>query len=427
MIAESAPALRQKSLRTLASLMGRLARARRFVGDAAPEARSPGAAVASRLGQRLDVVFAEVAVVLPHIARWIETARDPGAEPADQPGLAAIDPGLAAMSDRLAAIERALLKLPGQMPPPPEAFEVLQAVVGDANLAPIVLVGEDLEFDADGFIPLPVWLALAPLEWPRRAVAALALAGARPVEAGGHTEVPPADVGTLDRQAASVLGPAYGFALVERWLAQLGASVGSRAATGPDALPVQDPPALGDRIAAVAVELERRGLLGGELQRVFQDVVAGHLPPASASSTEVSASPSRTAGTPLERAYGREDAEAAEFAAQRLSAGILASARPGLDLATVRAGRERLLAREDCTPEDVYQVLDGLREVPLSAAHILNGGWLALERSRLTWLSDALASPDPVRAFGLRVLALDALVLKSLETAGVHRLMEARA
>lgn len=423
MIAEFAPALRPRSLRTLATLMSRLARARRFVADPAPEARSPEAAVAGRLAERLERVSDGLAEVFPQMAPGDQPAGRSGLDPAGSPELDAMDARLASISDRLAAVERALVKLPGQIPPPPEAFEVLQAIVGDASLAPLVLVGEDLEFDADGFIPLPVWLALAPLEWPRRAIAALALAGAHPVGPGSGR---PEDIRQLDRLAASLLGPAYGFALAERWLARPAGSVESQAATG-GAVSAQEPLALDERIATVAVELERSGLLAGEFRRTVQDLGAGQIPGGSPpSATPGSEPPGLTAGVRFAGAYRRADAEAAEFAAQRLSAGVLASARPSEDLGTLRAGRERLLALEDCKPEDVYQVLDGLREVPLSAAQILNGGWLALERNRAAWLSEALASVDPARAFGRRVLALDALVLRSLETAGVHRLMEAR-
>lgn len=279
---------------------------------------------------------------------------------------AELEANLASRSAELAGLERALLKLPGTTPPP-EVTEVLGQVADPRTLAPVVLVADDTERDEDGFVPMPVRLVAAPLSWPQLAASAV----------------------VDDRAALAALGAAYLASQAERLLAGAGQRDLAR------------------RIEAMALELEATGGLPREV-RVLAESALG---------SALGADEPSGAGPAL---------EAAEFAAQRLQEGVLASARSTCDLATIRQGRERLLAAPRTTPDDVYEVLEGLREIPLSAAEILNGGWLAWQRSCPAWLTEALASERPARTFGRRVLALDSLVLKSLETAGVHRLMEGR-
>ena len=127
------------------------------------------------------------------------------------------------------------------------------------------------------------------------------------------------------------------------------------------------------------------------------------------------------AGRAHESAFGQDDLGAAEAAAARLADGVLAGARPTADRQTIRAAREKLLADTGGGPEAVYAALEGLREEALSGAQILTGGWLFYERSRQGWLHQAIESGDPFAAYGDEILRLDSLVLKSLETASVHR------
>lgn len=318
--------------------------------------------------------------------------------------------GLEGALAELMHLERALRKLPGPIVRS-ETYGLLEELgPRGARIPPVVLDSEDQDRDEDGFLSLPIVQVAAPLAWPRLA---FGLAAARDPRSGTQA---------WDRQASRWLGPSYLFVLIDR------------AASLPEV-----PADLAARIAAVCSDLAARDLLvpeavcavaalGGEASRAAESLArGGRRASVPGRAGDAWTSPEHTrdgASMPSQSedsAFGPDDLASAEAAAERLADGVLAGARPTADRQSVRAARERLLADPAGGPEAVYAALEGLREEPLSGAQILAGGWLHLARSREAWLQRSLAAPDPFAAYGEEILRLDSLVLKSLETAGVHR------
>jgi hypothetical protein len=352
---------------------------------------------ASEVGGRLRGRLARVHERLAAIWGQLSTGLDAGDIPATQSD--GISRALSEGAAEIAYLEGALRKLPG-MPVRSEVYGLLAEYAQPGTSSPpVILVPEDQDLDEDGFLALPIAQVAAPLSWPRLALGLAAAAEhARAVPDGIQVrwdgKSAPDLQATLrwDAQASAWFGPAYLFSLVER-------AVGSAGLVA-DLL---------SRIGAVRDDLEQRGLLVGEGKAIVSDI--GALPAASGAGRR----------EPVGPVFGAADLAAAEVAASRLADGILASARPTLDRETTREARERLLANPDGGPAEVYEALAGLREEPLTGAQILTGGWLARERARLGWLKAAVESGDAFGAYAPEVLQLDSLVLKSLETASVHR------
>ncbi len=372
------PPVTTASLSTLRAcdLLERAARWGASLALMIPAAGAGGPEVGKRLRGRLDQVATRLARVWPELARILEDGDLP------EPQAAALALACDGAAAEIGHLERALRKLPG-LPVRTEVYELLAELAGPGEpVPPVILVPEDQDLDDDGFLALPAAQAAAPLAWPRLAF------GLAAATAGG----PPADLPAtirLDLVAAGRVGPAYLFALLERGVQ--GGFVG-----------------FADRVRAVGADLSARGLLVRELADLLG-----------------------TLGFSVDGlAVAPDDQEpfaAARLAASRLADGILASARPTADREAIRAAREQLLADPQGGAEAVYAALAGLREEPLTSATILTGAWLFRERARPGWLRDALAAPDPMEAYGREILQLDALVLKSLETASVHRQLGARA
>ncbi|MBM3273997.1 MAG: hypothetical protein FJZ00_02505 [Candidatus Sericytochromatia bacterium] len=304
----------------------------------------------------------------------------------------------------IAYLEGALRKLPGAAVRSEVYGLLAEYEQPGAQSPPVILVPEDQDLDEDGFLALPIAQVSAPLSWPRLALGLAAAAehsrsAADPAPVRWDGKSLPDLQATMrwDAQASAWFGPAYLFSLVER-------AVGSAGLVA-DLL---------RRIGAVRDDLDRRGLLAVEGKAIVSDI--GALPAASGAENQHPSGP----------VFGGADLAAAEVAASRLADGVLASARPTLDRETTRQARERLLLNPEGGPAEVYEALAGLREEPLSGAQILTGGWLARERARLAWLKAAIEAGDVFRAYAPEVLQLDSLVLKSLETASVHRRLVAK-
>lgn len=331
------------------------------------------AEVAASLRGRLSRVHDLMRPVWAAVGAALDGASPDGA--AD----ASVNDALNAASRELSHLEQALRKLPG-LPVRSETYGLLEELGPQGSrIPPVVLDSEDQERDEDGFLSLQIAQVAAPLAWPRLA---FGLAAARKPEGDGVD---------WDLQASGWLGPAYLFMLVDR------------AAALPQ--PAAD---LVGRLALVHADLDVRQLLVPEARHAVADLAAD-------------IDRAQVAGRGHDSAFKAGDLVAAEAAAARLADGVLAGARPTADRESIRAARERLLADPAGGPEAVYAALGGLREEPLSGAQILTGGWLYRERSRKGWLRRAIDSSDPFAVYGDEILRLDSLLLKSLETASVHR------
>ncbi|MBM3266154.1 MAG: hypothetical protein FJZ01_00775 [Candidatus Sericytochromatia bacterium] len=338
-------------------LLERVARWGAVLEQLASAAGQGGGQVVARLRARLASITDRLAGSWTDVPRLLE---------GDSQGAEGIAGSCAGAAEDLRRLEQALRKLPG-LPVRAEVYQFLSEQAGDGAIPPVILVPEDQDLDDDGFLALPIAQVAAPLAWPRLVFGLVAARSPGVAEPAAR-----------DLAAARLVGPAYLFSLLERGVhGQV--------------------PGLADRAAGVATDLATRGALYPELGNLLA-----------------------TCGVPGDWAAAEPGAAEAIVAA-RLADDVLASARPTEDFARIRAARERVLQDPAAGAEAVYGALAGLREEPLSGAQILAGAWLFRERSRVGWLREAAAGADPWEAYGRRVLQLDSLVLKSLETASVHR------
>lgn len=288
---------------------------------------------------------------------------------------------LCAAAVELTHIERALRKLPG-LPVRSELTGLLDGLgPPGAVVPPVVLDPEANDIDDDGFLALPISAVASPLDWPRLGYG---LAAAR---------FPERDVSDWDLEASAWLGPAYAFALLYQ-------------AAG--LVEISD--RLAERIGLLVSDLEARSLLDDvpALAKIAADILPGINRPKP---------PARH----REGAFSQDDLGVAGAVQWRLSAGELACAGTTVSPESIREARDKLVAKPRCSPEEVYAVLEGLREHPFTSQQILNGGWLAWMWGHADWLRTAVRSGDPFETYGGFVLQLDSLLLKSLETASVHR------
>ncbi|MBI6545366.1 MAG: hypothetical protein HY692_01145 [Cyanobacteria bacterium NC_groundwater_1444_Ag_S-0.65um_54_12] len=332
----------------------------------------------------------------------------------------------------IARLEWTLGKLPGQAVRPAVQDLLLELAPANSASFPVVLVADDSEIAEAELIGLPITLAQSPLGWPRMAHGLARFLWPDP-------GAPDARENTMldqwDEIALNWLGPAYAFALMDCALHQ------------PNTSADKD---IWARLSSIRTVLSRDALWLPEMQEFFLDLQSVNgwqsgedlqrvtddnelsltrnspisFDGVGAAGGELITAKELAAGNmPKSRAFEFADLAIAEAVAERLQNGILASSRALLASHEARRLQDKLLDDAAPAPETVYQILEGLREEPLTSGQILTGAWLQRERARRKWLELALQAADPVAAYGSQLFFLDALVLKSLETAAVHRVL----